>query len=117
MRMWVPTSSKSQLSPGVYWKYQFIAPVSGFQEIALLVNRLSPGACGRIELGHRVACTPDGLVRLRVVGACPPARATAGLPGVGVALPGLTAGLTGRRHRELAPGDLAGRRVHRGEPI
>src|SRR5579871_2118927 len=43
IRMWVPTSSKSHMSPGVYWKYQFIAPVSGFQDTALLVKRLSPG--------------------------------------------------------------------------
>jgi len=37
IRMWVPTSSKSHMSPGVYWKYQFILPESGSQEIALLV--------------------------------------------------------------------------------
>ena len=42
-KMCVPASSKSQLSPGVYWKYQFIVPVSGLYEIALLVKRLSPG--------------------------------------------------------------------------
>src|SRR5260370_19214515 len=41
--MWVPTSSKSHMSPGVYWKYQFIFPVSGSHDTTLLVNRLSPG--------------------------------------------------------------------------
>src|SRR5258708_39527815 len=29
IRMWVPTSSKSHMSPGVNWKYQFILPLSG----------------------------------------------------------------------------------------
>src|SRR5258708_4993470 len=43
MRMCVPTSSKSHISPGVYWKYQFILPVSGSHDTTLLVNRLSPG--------------------------------------------------------------------------
>src|SRR5258707_12184291 len=41
--MWVPTSSKSHMSPGVYWKYQFIFPLSGSHDTTLLVNRLSPG--------------------------------------------------------------------------
>src|SRR6185436_17122015 len=41
--MCTPTSSKSQESFGVYWKYQASLPVSMFSATAELVYRLSPG--------------------------------------------------------------------------
>jgi len=48
------------MSPGVYWKYQFILPLSGSRETKLLVNRLSPGRARASIIGtglptpHRV---------------------------------------------------------------
>src|SRR5882724_9490260 len=48
------------MSPGVYWKYQFILPLSGSHDTTLLVNRLSPGRARASIIGtglptpHRV---------------------------------------------------------------
>src|SRR5215471_18324740 len=114
MRMWVPTSSKSHMSPGVYWKYQFILPVWGSHETKLLVNRLSPG---RIHHRHWVADAPQGLVGVRIISAGDPHGTATGLPRIGLVFPGLAAGLTGRRNGVFAPQELAGRCVERGHPV
>src|SRR6266478_3560120 len=87
------------MSPGVYWKYQFILPVC------------------RIIHRHRIAGAPDGLVRLRIVGAGDPEGAAAGPPGVVLVLPGLAAGLARRRDRIGAPQPLAARGVESRDPI
>src|SRR5207302_3398182 len=71
----------------------------------------------RVEHWHRVAGAPDRLVGFRIIGAGHPDRAAAGLPGVGVALPGLAAGLAGRRDREFAPEELAGCGIEPGDPV
>ena len=68
---------------------------------------------GRVEHRHRIAGAPDGLVGRRIVGAGHPDGAAAGLPGVVLVLPGLAAGLAGRRDGVLAPEQLAGRGIER----
>src|SRR5262249_17230686 len=72
---------------------------------------------GRIELWDRVARAPDGLIGLRIVGAGDPDRAAAGLPGVGLVLPGLTAGLTRARDGVFAPDKFSARGIERGDPV
>ena len=72
---------------------------------------------GRVEHRHRVAGAPDRLVGLRIIGPGDPHGAAAGLPGVVLVLPGLAAGLAGRRHRVMAPQHLAGRGVEPGHPV
>src|SRR5260370_24604090 len=49
------------------------------------------GPVGWVEHRHRIACTPDGLVGVWIIGSRYPDAASAGLPGVVPVLPGLTA--------------------------
>ena len=55
----------------------------------------------RIEHRHRIAGAPDGLVGGGIVGAGHPHGAAAGLPGIGVALPGLAARFARRRNGDI----------------
>src|SRR5262245_16143640 len=66
---------------------------------------------------RRVAGAPIGEVVLRIVGAGHVERAAAGLPGVLLVLPGLAAGLAGRRNDERLPLLLAGFGVEAGKPV
>ncbi len=72
---------------------------------------------GRIVFRHRIAGAPDRLVGRQVISAGHPERAASGLPGIGLVLPGLAAGLAGRRHGELAPRELTGRSIDRRDPF
>ncbi len=73
---------------------------------------------GGVEHGNRIAGAPDHLVGGGVVGACHPHRPAAGLPGdLGLVLPGLAAGLAGRRDHVFAPDHLAGRAVERRDEV
>src|SRR5262249_58979008 len=58
----------------------------------------------------------DRELRGRVVGAGLPQPAAAALPGVGLVLPGLAAGVARLRHDVPAPELVAGLDVERGEP-
>ena len=71
---------------------------------------------GGIVARRGVARSPIGQVGRRIVGAGDVERAAAGLPGVGLVLPGLAAGLARRRDRERLPFELAGLGVERGDP-
>jgi len=55
--------------------------------------KVVPRTIERVEHRHRVAGAPERLVGRRIVSARNPNCAAAGLPSVGVALPGLAAGL------------------------
>ena len=72
---------------------------------------------GRIEHRHRIAGAPDHLVGGEIVGAGHPHGAAAGLPGVVLVLPGLAAGLAGRRNHIFAPDELAGRGIERRDEV
>src|SRR5260370_1021462 len=72
---------------------------------------------GRVEHRHRIAGAPDRLVGGGIVGAGHPDGAAAGLPRIGVALPGLAAGLAGRRNGEFAPHQLAGGGIETSNPV
>ena len=64
-----------------------------------------------------ISRTPIGRIGGRVVGAGDVERAAAGLPGIVLVLPGLAAGLAGRRHGVSAPKLVAGLAVERHQPI
>src|SRR5215510_10623767 len=63
-----------------------------------------------------ISGAPDRELRRRVVGAGLPQSAAAGLPGIGLVLPGLAAGIAGLRHHVPAPELVAGLGVERGKP-
>src|SRR5262249_11566337 len=75
------------------------------------------GTVERVEHRHRVAGAPEGLVGGRVIGAGYPHSPAAGLPRVVLVLPGLAPGLARRRNRELAPQQLSGCRIERGDVV
>src|SRR5258708_29221639 len=71
----------------------------------------------RIEHRHRVASAPDGLIGSAIVGAGHPHSTASGLPRIGVALPGLAAGLAGGWDGELAPEAFAGGGIEPSTPV
>ncbi len=75
------------------------------------------GAIGGVVAGHRIARAPIGDVGRRVIGASDVERATPGLPGVALVLPGLAAGLARRGHGEGLPAQLAGLGVEPCDPV
>src|SRR5207342_1681693 len=76
------------------------------------------GAVAGVEHGDRIAGAPDHLVGLDVVGAGHPHGPAAGLPGdLILVLPGLAAGLAGRRDHVFAPDHLAGGAVERRDEV
>src|SRR5215468_1366118 len=106
IRIWVPTSSKSHMSPGVYWKYQFMLPVSGSHDTTLLVNRLSPGRSLASIIGtglptpHKVWLVSGSYVP--VTHTAPPPVCQALVLSFQVSLPGSPgAGMVYLRHRSL----------------
>src|SRR5215470_18871785 len=106
MRICVPTSSKSHMSPGVYWKYQFMLPVSGSHDTTLLVNRLSPGRSLASIIGtglptpHKVWLVSGSYVP--VTQTAPPPVCQALVLSFQVSLPGSPgAGMVYLRHRSL----------------
>src|SRR6202040_3698907 len=64
-----------------------------------------------------IAGPPERLVGGRIVGAGHPDGAAARLPRIGVALPGLAAGLTRRWNGELAPKAFAGGGIECADPV
>src|SRR5207237_9083584 len=74
-------------------------------------------AIGSVEHLHRIAGTPDELVRGVVIAPGHPHGAAASLPGVVLIFPGLAAGLAGGRDHVFAPEDLSGGGVERGGPV
>src|SRR5262249_24913417 len=71
----------------------------------------------RIHHRHRVAGTPDRGVGGGIIGAGDPDGATAGLPGIVLVLPGLAAGLAGRRNGVFEPELPASRGIEPGDEI
>ncbi len=74
------------------------------------------GAVGRIVARRRIARAPIGQVGGGIKGARDVEGAAAGLPGIGLVLPGFAAGLAGCGDREALPFQVAGLRVERGHP-
>src|SRR5262249_24752181 len=72
---------------------------------------------GRIVFRRRVAGAPIGRVGAGIVGAGDVEGAAAGLPGIVLVLPGLAAGLVGRRNGEGLPEHIAGPGVERDQPV
>src|SRR5215470_5994528 len=70
-----------------------------------------------IEHRHRIASAPDGLIGSGIVGAGHPHSTASGLPRIGIALPGLAAGLAGGWDSELAPEAFAGGGIEPGYPV
>src|SRR5258708_22782871 len=71
----------------------------------------------RVEHRHRVASAPDSLIGSPIVGAGHPHSTASGLPRIGVALPGLAAGLAGGWDGELAPEAFAGGGIEASNPV
>src|SRR5260370_12550975 len=71
----------------------------------------------RVEHRHRVASAPDSLIGSPIVGAGHPHSTASGLPRIGVALPGLAAGLAGGWDGELAPEAFPGDAIEPSNPL
>src|SRR6202044_840551 len=74
-------------------------------------------AIGAVEAGNRVAGSPIGQVRVRIVGTGDVKRAAACLPGIVLVLPGLAARLPWGGHRVGLPLHIPGPRIKRGDPV
>src|SRR5262249_46858331 len=79
-------------------------------------EEIGDGPIGGIVARRWIAGAPIGQVGGGIIGAGDVKRAAAGLPGIGLVLPGLAAGLARRRHRESLPLHVAGLRIERSDP-
>ena len=107
--MCTPTSSKSQESFGVYWKYQASLPVSTFERHHRVGVEVVAGARTADRRSGYGLPVPT-IVELggRIVRAGLPDAAAAGLPGVVIVLPGFAARIARLRHDVPAPQLVAG---------
>src|SRR5215470_4033493 len=98
--------------PHVAWRILKIpvrAAAFGIQGNGTVGIKIVARPIGGIKLGRRVPRSPEGLVGIGIVGPSDPDGATARLPSVVRAFPGLAARLAGSGNRVLTPQHLVGR--------
>src|SRR5262249_13267638 len=88
----------------------------GIESDRAVGEEIVAGTVGGIVARRWIAGAPIGQVGRGIVGAGDVECTAAGLPGIGLVLPGLAAGLARRRDRERLPLQVAALRVERGDP-